>query len=55
MVDEKRAIFMFKDGSLAWDAKEFLIDQEELEDCTLENQPFYGKNSKNKVLLIKVF
>ena len=43
MVDEKRAIFMFKDGSMAWDAKDFLIEQEELLECTLENRPYYGK------------
>ncbi|MCL4134824.1 UNVERIFIED_CONTAM: hypothetical protein GTU68_028923 [Idotea baltica] len=43
MVDDKRALFMFKDGSLAWEGKDFLIEQEELLECTLENRPYYGR------------
>lgn len=44
MVDTNRAIFLFKDGSQAWDAKDFLIDQERCESVTIENKVYDGKN-----------
>lgn len=43
MIDEDRAIFMFKDGAQAWTAKEFLVDQDKCESVTLENQVYHGK------------
>ncbi|XP_053609929.1 LDLR chaperone boca [Plodia interpunctella] len=43
LIDDDRAIFMFKDGSQAWTAKEFLLDQEELKDVQLESQTYTGK------------
>ena len=43
VIADNRVIFMFKDGSLAWDAKDFLVDQERLEEMTIENKPYYGK------------
>ncbi|XP_013783513.1 LDLR chaperone boca-like [Limulus polyphemus] len=46
LVDDHRAIFMFKDGSQAWDAKDYLINQERLEEVTIENKPYYGKYSQ---------
>ena len=46
-LDDNRAIYMFKDGSQAWDAKDFLIEQKELEEVTIENKPYYGKYSDN--------
>lgn len=42
MVDDNRAIFMYKDGSQAWDAKDFLIQQEDCVDVTIENQVYKG-------------
>ena len=42
MVDDRRAIFMFKDGSQAWDAKDYLIEQEEMLQLTLENRVYHG-------------
>lgn len=45
MVDERRAIFMFKDGSQAWEAKDFLIDQEDLLSVTIESKVYHGKHS----------
>lgn len=42
MVDDQRAIFMFGDGSQAWDAKDFLVEQPELEDCTIDNKVYHG-------------
>lgn len=44
-LDDNRAIYMFKDGSLAWEAKDFLIEQKEVEEVTIENKPYYGKYS----------
>ncbi|XP_011549726.2 LDLR chaperone boca [Plutella xylostella] len=43
LVDDDRAIFMFKDGSQAWTAKEFLLEQDELKEVQLESQVFPGK------------
>jgi len=45
MVDDSRAIFMYKDGSQAWDAKDFLIQQEDCVDVTIENQVYKGPAS----------
>ncbi|CAH1638175.1 unnamed protein product [Spodoptera littoralis] len=52
LVDDDRAIFMFKDGSQAWTAKEFLLEQEELKEVQLESQTYTGKKPdvKNKSL-----
>jgi len=46
MIDDDRAIFMFKDGSMAWEAKDFLVQQERCKEVTIENRPYYGKNYK---------
>lgn len=43
IIGDNRAIFMFKDGAQAWEAKDFLVDQERLEEMTIENKPYYGK------------
>ncbi|KAF5289225.1 hypothetical protein FQR65_LT00113 [Abscondita terminalis] len=48
LVDDNRAIFMFKDGSQAWVAKEYLIEQEKCESVTIEGKEYVGKYSKNK-------
>lgn len=49
MIDDNRAIFMFKDGTQAWDAKDFLIEQEGCESVSIENKVYYGKGSINYV------
>ncbi|XP_054280692.1 LDLR chaperone boca [Macrosteles quadrilineatus] len=46
MIDDDRAIFMFKDGSLAWDAKDFLVEQDRCKEVMIENKSYYGKNYK---------
>ncbi|XP_018024403.2 LDLR chaperone boca, partial [Hyalella azteca] len=46
MVDDQRAIFMFGDGSQAWDAKDFLVQQEQLEDCTIDNKVYPGHHTR---------
>ncbi|XP_018494762.1 LDLR chaperone boca [Galendromus occidentalis] len=48
LISDERFIFMFKDGSQAWDAKDFLVEQEGFEQITLENKPYHGKYSKSK-------
>lgn len=48
MIDDNRAIFMFKDGAQSWEAKDFLIEQERCESVTLENKVYHGKFSSKK-------
>lgn len=48
LIGENRAIFSFKDGSQAWEAKDFLVEQERLESITIENKVYPGKHSKTK-------
>lgn len=43
MIDDNRAIFMFKDGSQAWEAKDFLITQDRCESVSVENKIYPGK------------
>lgn len=50
VVGSNRAIFMLRDGSYAWEIKDFLTLQERCEDVTVEGQVFPGKaaNKANK-------
>lgn len=48
LVDDQRAIFLFKDGSQAWEAKEYLTDQERCESITIESKVYPGKHAKQK-------
>ncbi|KOB65217.1 Boca protein [Operophtera brumata] len=52
LIDDDRAIFMFKDGSQAWEAKAYLLEQDELKEVQLESQTYPGKNPdvKNKAI-----
>lgn len=47
LIDDNRAIFMFKDGSLAWEAKNFLVEQDKCKEVTIENMSYPGKSGKN--------
>ncbi|GFR01593.1 LDLR chaperone boca [Trichonephila clavata] len=47
-IGENRVIFMFKDGSQAWEAKDFLVDQKRCELVTIESKEYYGKHSSKK-------
>uniref|UniRef100_UPI00358EADCA LRP chaperone MESD n=1 Tax=Myxine glutinosa TaxID=7769 RepID=UPI00358EADCA len=49
IVGENRAIFMLKDGSLAWEVKDFLIGQDRCADVTVEGQVFPGKGKEHGV------
>ncbi|GBP91808.1 LDLR chaperone boca [Eumeta japonica] len=48
LIDDDRAIFMFKDGSQAWTAKNYLIEQEELKEVQLESQTYPGNKANVK-------
>lgn len=45
MISDNRAIFMLKDGSRAWEVKDFLINQDRCELVTIENKDYPGKGS----------
>merc|ERR1712111_57765 len=45
-VDEDRVIFMFKDGSSAWEAKDFLIEQERCLEVQIEQRVYHGKHTE---------
>ena len=43
MIEDNRVMFMFRDGQLAWEAKEYLLEQERIEDVQLEQKTYKGK------------
>eukprot|EP00096_Caligus_rogercresseyi_P011301 TRINITY_DN4405_c0_g1_i3.p1 TRINITY_DN4405_c0_g1~~TRINITY_DN4405_c0_g1_i3.p1 ORF type:complete len:192 (-),score=56.73 TRINITY_DN4405_c0_g1_i3:408-983(-) len=45
-LEEDRSILMFKDGSVAWDAKDFLVEEPRVQDVTIEQKTYYGKHTK---------
>jgi Chaperone for wingless signalling and trafficking of LDL receptor len=55
LIDDTRAIFMFKDGSVAWEAKDFLVAQEGCKEVTIENKNYPGLKQVNKYLKIKQY
>ncbi|XP_055332720.1 LDLR chaperone boca-like isoform X1 [Paramacrobiotus metropolitanus] len=44
VVDASRAIFMFKDGAQAWEAKDFLVEQDQCKEVVIENKSYPGKH-----------
>ncbi|XP_028921006.1 LRP chaperone MESD [Ornithorhynchus anatinus] len=48
IVGADRAIFMLRDGSYAWEIKDFLVNQDRCADVTLEGQVYPGKGGGNK-------
>lgn len=40
---------MYKDGTQAWEAKDFLIEQDRCWSVTIENKDYYGKGNKEYV------
>uniref|UniRef100_A0A8R1HRC0 LDLR chaperone MESD n=1 Tax=Caenorhabditis japonica TaxID=281687 RepID=A0A8R1HRC0_CAEJA len=48
VIDDNRAIFMFKDGEQAFEAKKFLLKQEYVSEVTIEGQSFDGPAKKLK-------
>lgn len=52
VIEDNRAIFMYKDGSQAWIAKDYLIGEERCESVTIDNKVYEGKHfSKVRKLL----
>ncbi|XP_030387130.1 LDLR chaperone boca [Scaptodrosophila lebanonensis] len=49
MVDDNRAIFLFKDGAQAWEAKDFLVEQERCKGVTIENKEYTGTHAKDEL------
>ncbi|KAL4660755.1 LDLR chaperone MESD-like [Arapaima gigas] len=47
VVGSNRVIFMLRDGSYAWEVKDFLVSQDRCADVTLEGQVYPGKAAKN--------
>lgn len=43
VVSDDRAIFVFEDGSLAFEAKDYFLEQAELKDYAIDNQVWQGK------------
>ncbi|XP_073985149.1 LDLR chaperone boca isoform X2 [Rhodnius prolixus] len=43
MIEDNRALFLFKDGSQAWLAKDFLIEQERCKEVVIESKSYPGK------------
>ncbi|KAM9861230.1 LRP chaperone MESD [Aulostomus maculatus] len=48
VVGSNRVIFMLRDGSLAWEVKDFLLAQERCMDVTVEGQVFPGKAAEKE-------
>lgn len=48
IVGSNRAIFMLRDGSYAWEIKDFLVSQDRCADVTLEGQVYPGKGGGGK-------
>ncbi|KAK9971338.1 hypothetical protein ABG768_024710 [Culter alburnus] len=46
VVGSNRVIFMLRDGSYAWEIKDFLVSQDRCEDVTVEGQVYPGKAAK---------
>ncbi|XP_053450490.1 LRP chaperone MESD isoform X1 [Nycticebus coucang] len=48
IVGSDRVIFMLRDGSYAWEIKDFLVSQDRCADVTLEGQVYPGKGGGSK-------
>lgn len=44
VIDTHRVIYMFKDGSQSWDAKDFLVDLDDVDEVNIDNQAYPGKH-----------
>jgi hypothetical protein len=49
MVEDDKAIFMLKDGAVAWEIKDFLVKQERCLEVTIDNQVYPGVNFKSEL------
>lgn len=49
LIDDNRAIFMFKDGAQAWEAKDFLVEQDRCLHVSIENKEYKGKHNRDEL------
>lgn len=54
VIDDDRAIFMFKDGAQAWVAKDYLVGEERCESVTIDNKVYEGEYSKKVLISIVI-
>ena len=47
LLEDTRVMFSFRDGAYAWEAKDFLIEQERVEDVQLEGQTYKGRYAED--------
>ena len=52
VVGSNRVLFMCRDGSKAWDIKDFLVQQDNCDSVEIEGQTFLGKGGKGVSLLL---
>ncbi|CAF1017587.1 unnamed protein product [Rotaria magnacalcarata] len=48
VVDDNRILFLLKDGSQAFEVKDFLVKQDRCKEVTIDNRPYYGKGAYGK-------
>ncbi|XP_046544043.1 LRP chaperone MESD-like, partial [Haliotis rubra] len=48
VVGSNRVLFMVSDGAKAWDVKDFLVQQDNCEEVTIEGQNYPGKGAPKK-------
>uniref|UniRef100_A0A158PBJ5 Thioredoxin-like_fold domain-containing protein n=1 Tax=Angiostrongylus cantonensis TaxID=6313 RepID=A0A158PBJ5_ANGCA len=48
LIDDDRAIFMFRDGSQAFEAKDFLLKQAQVTEILLEGQQYVGAGATTR-------
>lgn len=48
MLEDNKAIFMIKDGSLAWEIKEFLVKQERCLEVNIDDEIYPGNYFKDR-------
>ena len=48
MMEDHTVMFVFRDGGAAWEAKEYLLEQERVEEVQLEGKTYKGKFAENK-------
>jgi len=47
-MEDDTVMFLFRDGANAWEAKDYLVEQERVEEVQLEQQTYKGKYAEHK-------
>ena len=48
LIEDNRVMFSFRNGAYAWEAKDFLIEQERVEDVQLEQKTYKGRYAEEE-------